>query len=372
MSHSVGEATTVGITGQRPQSFGSMEGMNRYLWATLFSLIATAMVSASGAPESGPAGEYAIGVFVPGVVDGSPTYEMLVDGVNRAATEAGSTSVEIVEGGFDQSTWEEGVMTMAASGGYDLIVTSNPSMPEIVSTVAEQVPEVNFLVLDGYLKGNDRIHTILFNQREQAFLSGYFAGLVTTSDMERATDSARAGLLAGQEYPIMNNVILPAYRTGFQSVAAEGAVDFRVLGNWFDAGRAQEIVADMINQGSDVVLTIAGGGNQGAIAAAREHSAYVLWYDDSGYDQAPGIVIGSSFVRQDRATYDATLAAIRGELPFGEARILGVADGAVSFDTEHAAFTSNVPPELQTEMEDLLDRMRAGELTMDMPDQDGQ
>ncbi|HKK48400.1 MAG TPA: BMP family ABC transporter substrate-binding protein, partial [Alkalispirochaeta sp.] len=267
------------------------------------------------------------------------------------------------------STWEEGVMTMAASGGYDLIVTSNPSMPEIVVTVAEQVPGVNFLVLDGYLAGNDRIHTILFNQREQAFLSGYFAGLVTTSDMERAVDGARAGLLAGQEYPIMNNVILPAYRTGLQSVTGEGTVDFRVLGNWFDAGRAQEIVADMVSQGSDVVLTIAGGGNQGAIAAAREHSAYVLWYDDSGYDQAPGIVVGSSFVRQDRATYEATLAAIRGELAFGEAQILGVADGAVSFDTEHSAFTSYVPAPVQAEMEDLLERMRSGELTMDMPEQ---
>ncbi|MFO8042351.1 MAG: BMP family ABC transporter substrate-binding protein, partial [Alkalispirochaeta sp.] len=135
------------------------------------------------------------------------------------------------------------------------------------------------------------------------------------------------------------------------------------------AGRAQEIVADMITQGSDVVLTIAGGGNQGTIAAAREHSAYVLWYDDSGYDQAPGTVVGSSFVRQDRATYEATLAAIQGELTFGEASILGVADDAVSFDTEHPAFTDNVPAELKTEMEDLLARMRSGELTMDMPEQ---
>ncbi|MEX2444405.1 MAG: BMP family ABC transporter substrate-binding protein [Alkalispirochaeta sp.] len=343
--------------------------MNRYLNAiTVLALIA-GTAGAAGTPESDMESEYAVGVFVPGVVDGSPTYEMLVDGVNQAAGEAGSTSVEIVEGGFDQSTWEEGVMTMAASGGYDLIVTSNPSMPEIVSTVAEQVPEVNFLVLDGYLEGNDRIHTILFNQREQAFLSGYFAGLVTTSGMERTNDAARVGLLAGQEYPIMNDVILPAYRTGLQSVTAEGEVDFRVLGNWFDAGSAQEITADMISQGSDVVLTIAGGGNQGTIAAAREHSAYVLWYDDSGYDQAPGIVVGSSFVRQDRATYDATLAAIRGELTFGDAQILGVADGAVSFDTEHSAFTSNVPTDLREEMEDLLERMRSGELTMDMPEQ---
>lgn len=165
----------------------------------------------------------------------------------------------------------------------------------------------------------------------------------------------------------MNEVILPGYELGLRTVADTGEVDFRVLGNWFDAGGAQEIATDMMARGSDVVLTIAGGGNQGVIAAARERGAYVLWYDDSGYDQAPGIVVGSSFVRQDEAAYDATLRAIEGDLAWGEAVLLGVADGAVSFDTEHPAFRSNVPRGVAAEMEDLLERMRAGELQLEMP-----
>ena len=342
--------------------------MNRNVWRTLPVLLFVALTTwATGTSETATGSQYRIGVFVPGVVDGSPTYEMMVSGVQQAADEAGSTDVAIVEGGFNQATWEEGVMSMAASGEYDLIVTSNPSMPEITASVAEAVPEVRFLVLDGYLEGHDRIHTILFNQQEQAFLSGYFAGLVTSSSMERANAAGRVGLLAGQEYPIMNDVILPGFRLGLQSVVADGQVDFRVLGNWYDAGKAQEIASDMITQGSDVILTIAGGGNQGTIAAARERNAYVLWYDDSGYDQAPGIVVGSSFVRQDRAAYQSTLAAIQGTLAFGDAEILGVSDGAVSFDTEHPAFVDNVPARIVSEMNDLLDRMRSGELTLEMP-----
>jgi simple sugar transport system substrate-binding protein len=256
---------------------------------------------------------------------------------------------------------------MAAGGGYDLIVTSNPSMPEIVESVAESVEDVRFLVLDGYLEGHPRIHTVLFNQREQAFLSGYFAGLVTDDGLEYANPRPRVGLLAGQEYPIMNDVILPGYRLGAQSVVEGATVDFRVLGNWFDAGSAQEIAADMIGRGSDVILTIAGGGNQGVVASAREREAYVLWYDDSGYDQAPGVVVGSSFVRQDRATYNAALRAIRGELEWGRARVLGVADGMVSFDTEHPAFVEHVPESIRAEMNEVLDRMESGELSFEMP-----
>lgn len=257
-------------------------------------------------------------------------------------------------------------MSMAVSGGYDLIVTSNPSMPEIVAAVADSVPEVRFVVLDGYLPGNPRIHTVLFNQREQAFLAGYFAGLVTRSTLPQANPELRAGLLAGQEYPIMNETILPGFRLGFRTIVSEGEVDFRVLGNWYDAGKAQEIATDMIGRGSDVILTIAGGGNQGVIAAARERGAYVLWYDDSGYDQAPGLVIGSSFVRQDDVAYEATRAAIEGTLRFGEARILGVADGAVSFDTDDPSFVRAVPESIRQEMVAILERLESGDLQLEM------
>lgn len=334
----------------------------------LFAITALS-VGATGTAESVDTGSFDVGVFVPGVVDGSPTYEMLVAGAQQAVDEGENATIAIIEGGFNQATWEEGVMSMAATGNYDLIVTSNPSMPEITARVAEAVPSARFLVLDGYLEGSDQIHTILFNQREQAYICGYFAGLITKSNLPGANDLPRVGLLAGQEYPIMNEVILPSYQLGLQDSAPGGTVDFRVLGNWYDAGKAQEIVTDMVAQGADTVLTIAGSGNQGTISAARERGIYVVWYDDSGYDQGPGVVIGSSFVRQDVATYEATKAAIDGTLQYGAAQILGVADGAVSFDTEHPGFTDYVPQSVADRITELLAQMRSGEIELSMPTQ---
>lgn len=340
--------------------------MKRNTFLVLLGVVIAVSLAAAGRPEA-VTDSYSIGVFVPGVVDGSPTYEMMVNGVRRAAHEDGSAQVSVVEGGFNQATWEEGVMSMAASGRYDVIVTSNPSMPEIAQAVAAAIPDIHFIVLDGFLEGHPRIHTVLFNQREQAYLSGYFAGLVTTSSMSGATDSRRVGLLAGQEYPIMNEVILTGYEEGARAVDPAISVDFRVLGNWFDAGKAQEIATDMIVRGSDVILTIAGGGNQGVVSAARERGTYVLWYDDTGYDEGPGVVVGSSLVRQDNAAYETARDAIRGDLPWGSATILGVADGAVGFDTEHPEFLRAVPAELAEEMEALLQRLSRGELVLDMP-----
>ena len=324
-------------------------------------------VAALGSREATDDARFRIAVFVPGVVEGSPTYEMLVAGVRRAAEERPGTQVRVIEGGFNQAQWPQSVTALAASGEHDLIVTSNPSMPEIADEVSRSFPNQRFLVLDGYLSGNPSIATVLFNQREQAFLSGYFAGLISSSTMPNARPGVRAGLLAGQEYPIMNRVIRPSFQLGLQTVDPSGHLDVRVLGNWFDAAAATELANSMIDNGADVILTIAGGGNQGVIAAARARGAYVLWYDSPGYDEAAGIVIGSTVVHLDRAAHARVLHAIDGTLDYGRGEVLSVADGYVGFDTEHRHFQRNVPEPVRTRLAAMIQRLRTGNLVLEMP-----
>ena len=347
-------------------------GLSRcFRFALAMALMAASALplSAVGSRERPDDAQFRIAVVVPGAVEGSPTYEMLVAGVRRAAEERPGTDVRVIEGGFNQAQWPQSMTALAASGEHDLIVTSNPSMPEIADEVSQSFPDQRFLVLDGYLSGNPSIATVLFNQREQAFLSGYFAGLVSTSSMSNVRPGARAGLLAGQEYPIMNRVIRPAFQLGLQSVEPSGQVDFRVLGNWFDAAAATELANSMIDTGADVILTIAGGGNQGVIAAARTKGAYVLWYDSSGYDEAAGIVIGSTLVRLDRAAHERVVQAIDGTLEFGRGEVLGVADGFVDFDTEHRLFQRDVPATVRTRLAAMIQRLRTGDLVLEMPTQ---
>ncbi len=338
----------------------------------LVVLMAVALVStnglwAAGRTEAPQVDRYSIGVFVPGVVEGSPTYEMLVAGAEQAVRESDAASIRVVEGGFNQALWQQGLMSMAAGGEYDLIISSNPEIPDIVQVVLQSFPNQRFLIMDAWLPDNPRVHTVMFNQREQAFLAGYFAGLVGRSDMVPQRDALRAGLLAGQEYPIMNEVILPGFRLGLRAVDPDAVVDFRVLGNWFDAGRAAELANSMYATGSHIILTIAGGGNQGVIASARERRAYVIWYDSPGLSEAPGIVVGSTFVAQDRATYERTLAAIRGELAFGQAEILGVADGYVGFVEDDRLYERHVAEEVRREMSRMIQSMETGDLYLDMP-----
>jgi len=301
---------------------------------------------------------HSIAVFVPGVVAGSPTYEMMVEGVEAAAGEKSGVEISIVEGGFNQGEWLTKLSSLAASGRYDLIVTSNPAMPEICAEVSKSYPEARFLVLDGHIEGNPSIYTFRFNQREQGYLAGYFAGLVAREEQPEGT--VKVGLVAGQEYPEMLRSIRPGYQQGAEAAAGAAELDFRVVGNWYDAGKGSELAGDMFRSGVNVVLAIAGGANQGVVSAAQEAEKGVIWFDSSGYDVAPGTVIGSTRIYLDRAAREMTLKAIEGELPFGSAESVGIAEGYITFITDHPAYTEHLSGELRDKLETHLEKLRSG------------
>ena len=326
-----------------------------------------------GEKEGAPVrGGTSVVVFIPGVIAGSPIYEMLVEGTKKAVEESAASvsgaapSVAVIEGGFNQAEWEGQVTTLAASGAYDLIVSSNPSLPEIVSSVSAKFPRQKFLLLDGELAGNPNVYTLRYNQREQAYMAGYIAALVTIEAADSGKpDTKRLGLVAAQEYPVMNNIILPGFTEGAQAVDPHFSVDFRVVGDWFDAAKAAELAAEMIRGGVKVLLPIAGGAGAGVIQAASEAGAKVVWFDTNGYALRPGTVIGSAILRQDKAAYEKVTLYLKGNLPFGKAEIAGVRDGFVDFVQDDPLYIAGVSQTVREKQAALIARLRTGELKLD-------
>lgn len=302
---------------------------------------------------------YNIGIFVPGVVAGSPLYEELVAGVAMVAAEDSSVTYKVLEGGFDQSTWEDSVISLAATEEYDLIVSSNGAMPFVAQPAAEAFPNQKFLIVDSIIAGNPQMYTVLYNQVEQAAVMGYLAGLVTTSDMEGATPELKIGFIAGQEYEALNSMIKPGYELGAKLANSGIEVDFRVLGNWYDANKAGELANSMIDAGVDVIMTACGGANQGVIQACQERGKYVLYLDKDNYDLAPGVIIGSSALSQEQAVYENVKAAIAGELVWGEYKILGISDGYVDFVDSNPLYKSSVSADVFDAMSVFLFDVRA-------------
>jgi simple sugar transport system substrate-binding protein len=340
----------------------------------LLFLAAAFLCGCAKSPEKGPEGgsgegakPVSIGVFIPGVVSGSPSYEMLARGVKRAVDEGGRPAeLTVIEGGFNQAEWEAKLTALTASANYDLLVSSNPSLPAIVASVSAKFPGQRFLLLDGELEGNPGVYSLRYNQREQSYMAGHIAALTVREMMEQNRErwKPRVGLVAAQEYPVMNDVIKPGYLEGARAVDPGFTLDFRVLGNWYDAARAAELSAGMIREGTAVILCIAGGANEGVVQAAGEGGAKTVWWDIAGYGIRPGTVIGSAILRQDRAAYEKTRLFLEGRLPFGKAEIAGIAEGYVDFADDDPLYLSAVSPPVRERQALLLARLRSGELRL--------
>jgi simple sugar transport system substrate-binding protein len=279
---------------------------------------------------------FSICVFVPGFVSGSPTYEMLVKGVTRAADDFKinhkdkTVAVSVIEGGYNQAEWEGKITSIAAAEKYDVIISSNPSIPDIVKVVNQKFASQKFILFDGALSGVNNVYTLSYNTKEEAYMAGFYAALYTQDIDNHATS---VGLLAAQEYPVMNDIILPFFEKGAQAVNKNFKADFRVLGNWFDAEKASSLASSMYRDGCKIILTIAGGANEGVLEAAARTKNKVLWFDSDGGSIRDDIVVGSAIVAGEEAAYDKTYEYLTGILQFGTTSVIGVAEHYVDFIT---------------------------------------
>jgi len=326
------------------------------------ALVAAAALGAQAAPAKAPR----VAVFVPGIASGSPIYEQLVAGAKRAAAEVPGASVKVVEAGNNQAGWLESLSALVSTGEYDLVVTSNPSMPELCAQAAASFPGVRFFVADAWMKGNQAIHTVLYNQIDEGYFVGYLAGLAAKGRLSGATATHKAGMIIAQHYPTMDKMIIPGFEKGLKAADPEATLEVRVVGNWYDATKASELANGLFDAGATAILPIAGGAGRGVVGAAKSRGRYVLCFDDaSGYQSAPGTVIGCSVLAQERLVYErvkALLAEGSSSSLYGKAEVVGAREGYVDFDGSGAAYRA-LPVDVRSALEAEVARLKSGKLS---------
>jgi basic membrane lipoprotein Med (substrate-binding protein (PBP1-ABC) superfamily) len=322
----------------------------------VLAAVIACFVPLSAAAAPGPK----VCVFVPGVVSGSPIYEQLVAGAKRAVAETGGASIKVVEGGFNQADWLGAIKDLAASGEFALIVSSNPSIPELCKDVALSFPKARFFIADGWLPGQSSIHTVLYNQLEQGYIIGYLAGLLGPSGAGGTKASHKAGLVIAQNYPSMDKMIAPGFEKGLKAADPEASLETRVIGNWYDATKASDLASSLFDAGVNAVLPIAGGAGQGVLSAAKARGRFALWFDGNGYGLAPGTIVGCAVLRQEKLVYERVKALLEGQTSlYGRADIVDMRAGYVDFDDSGAAYKA-LPAALRSQFEAMLARLRSG------------
>jgi riboflavin transport system substrate-binding protein len=340
-----------------------MRSHTRILMAAI--AVAAAAAGTAATSQAAPAKAPRVAVFVPGIASGSPIYEQLVAGARRAAAEFPGATVKVVEAGNNQADWLGTLSALVSSGGFDLIATSNPSMPELCAQAAASFPDARFFVADSTLKGNKAIHTVLYNQMDEGYIVGFLAGLASSGRLPPVPATHKAGMVIAQHYPTMDGMIIPGFEKGLKAADPAATLELREVGNWYDATKAADLAAGLFDSGAATILPIAGGASRGAIGAAKAKGRYALCFDDaSGYQSAPGTVIGCAVLAQERLVYEkvkALLSQGKGSALYGKAEIVGAKEGYIDFDGSGAAYRA-LPAEARSALEAEVAKLKSGKL----------
>ena len=324
--------------------------------------------------------------------DDAGTDDSSADFCARMVTNSGG----LEDRSFNQSSWE-GLQTAAEEYGIDadVIISGSetdlaPNVEQAVATEcgfiltvgyelatatleqAEANPDLDFAIVDEVVEA-DNVKPIVFNTAEAAYLAGYLAAGVSKTGV--------VGTFGGGKQPpvtlFMDGFVdgVAAYNEahgtavtalGWDKDAQEGLF----TGDFEDVNKGKTFAANLIDQGADVILPVAGQVGEGAAAAAVDAgSVSVVWVDNDGYDTLPAEYRPILLTSVLKNTGDAVVEIVGSSIDdtFDNSAFVGTLEnGGVGLAPFHD-MESSVSDELAAELEQLTADIVAGTITVDSP-----
>jgi basic membrane lipoprotein Med (substrate-binding protein (PBP1-ABC) superfamily) len=308
-----------------------------------------------------------LGVFIPGRLGDSPDYDKLADTAQRMSMRDPRLKVEVFEAGFDQSKWEEQLTSFASSGRFDVIYTSNESMGPMAAKVAAKVPDVKFIVDDSWVIGNPRIYCSLMNKYQQSYLYGYMMALVSTSTMPGVNPDKKIGFIYGQHYTTMDDMIIPGIEAGAKAVDPGFELKTVMLGNWYDATKAESLTNSLIDEGVDVMGAVVGSAVPGVISACKNRGIYMIYYDTAGFDKGPGVIVGAVEANVDDMVSNNLERLLNGTIPWGTSEVFSAEKGYISVPLNAPAYVNSVPDSVRQAFLTEYNKVISGEKNLSIP-----
>lgn len=334
--------------------------------AVLATVVSLTLAACGGSDEdagSGDGGKKTVNISAPlsGQLGDKSFMDSANEGLERAATDFG-VKVKVIEAGADDApAWERNLTEASASGDNDLIVTGGTVMASTLKKVAAQFPDQKYLIFDSPSVG-DNVTGISYAQNEGAFLVGALAALVTTNPdaFPRATGSGKIGLVGGMDIPVIRDFAV-GYEQGAKAVDPSIEVDLRFVGDFESAQGAYDLATAMYNDGSDVVYQVAGAAGLGVLKAGEESGRYAIGTDSDQNGLQPESTVASALKAVGTTVHLAIENFLDDKLEMGT-----TINGVIDNDGVGIVFNEKlVPAEIQKQVDDLRQKVIAGEITVD-------
>ena len=244
-------------------------------------------------------------------------WDSMADGADRAAVDfADQANVHVIETTADNQA-NLTAMYEAADKGADMIITAGDFIDNMV-TVAEEYPEISFLMVNEKMEGYDNVYAIDFSTSQAGFLAGIAAADVASQGLEGTSGNKTVGFIGGMDEVTVIEEFFIGYIQGVKYYDPETTVVYNYVGDWGnpDKGRTQAL-AQYNDMNADVIFACAGGSGNGVHQAASEVGKYVIGVDSDQSSIAPNTVLTSAMKRVDNAVYEAVQELIDGTLEGG-------------------------------------------------------
>lgn len=312
----------------------------------------------AGSSESGPS----LILITPEPVGVNPFLQLAVDGVNKAADDAGGEA-RIFESQDPTNIQQQ--MDAAIADAPDVLAVVGFEFADSVAAAAQANPEQQFLFVDACTAESfDNVTCAVFREHEGVYLAGVEAGLLS--------ESGQVGAVVALDTPQIRRFSDP-FGAGAQSVdPAIGFTPLYVGGNspFNDPARAKEQALALVARGADYVMAAAAAGNLGVFDAAGDGQFAAFGVDVNQCPDAPGHVVDNVIKEVDVVTADSIAKILDGEggglvsygLEEGGVTLTGLEDGV---DESQCLIADH--PDVIDEVKAVRDQIVSGEVTVDDP-----
>jgi basic membrane lipoprotein Med (substrate-binding protein (PBP1-ABC) superfamily) len=214
--------------------------------------------------------------------------------------------------GLIEYVWSEGVsgtdyaraMREYAEQGVDLIWGESYAVENEARQVAQDYPDVAFLMGSSGGPSGDNFGVFGTRNHEAAYLAGMLAASLSKTN--------KFGSVGG--YPIPEvNLLINAFRDGVKEVNPDAEFLNAFIGTWFDPPKAKEAAIAQIDAGADIVF----GERIGTADGAKERGVLAVGSLIDYTERYPDTVFANA-IWNFRPTVDAIVADIKAGKPVGK------------------------------------------------------
>lgn len=214
------------------------------------------------------------------------------------------------------------------TSGCDLIFAVGEQAGDAIAAAARTNPQTKFALIDAApLNPPSNLKPIMFATQEVAFQAGYLAA--------GTSKTGKVGVFAGMYLPAVTSY-LEGFAQGVEYFNRQRGAKVELLGwnpsnktglqirstqPFNDPAAGKQLAEELIGQGADVIMPVAGQSGTGALEAARaKDGVKVIWTDTDGcaaHAESCAVIVGSAAKAADQALLGLTKSAAAGQWSAG-------------------------------------------------------